>query len=146
MYFIDCFCRVSVCYALICFKGLCTNLWFQKNMEDLYCFKYFERQCKWFWYKPLVFGIYYSILEVSSIQCIYKQYTSFLTTAGGFSPNMEDPLPGQMKKQLVLKIISGQQLPKPKDSMLGDRGEVGQTHIVLIGWNIVIYYHCMCYS
>lgn len=37
---------------------------------------------------------------------------------------MEDPLPGQMKKQLVLKIISGQQLPKPKDSMLGDRGEV----------------------
>lgn len=41
---------------------------------------------------------------------------------------MEDPLLGQMKKQLVLKIISGQQLPKPKDSMLGDRGEVGQTH------------------
>ncbi|XP_028266836.1 1-phosphatidylinositol 4,5-bisphosphate phosphodiesterase eta-2a isoform X2 [Parambassis ranga] len=43
---------------------------------------------------------------------------------GAFNPNMEDPLPGQMKKQLVLKIISGQQLPKPKDSMLGDRGEI----------------------
>nr|XP_020476466.1 1-phosphatidylinositol 4,5-bisphosphate phosphodiesterase eta-2-like isoform X1 [Monopterus albus] len=43
---------------------------------------------------------------------------------GAFNPHVEDPLPGQMKKQLVLKIISGQQLPKPKDSMLGDRGEI----------------------
>uniref|UniRef100_A0A3P9NJ02 Phosphoinositide phospholipase C n=1 Tax=Poecilia reticulata TaxID=8081 RepID=A0A3P9NJ02_POERE len=43
---------------------------------------------------------------------------------GAFNPNLEDPLPGRMKKQLVLKIISGQQLPKPKDSMLGDRGEI----------------------
>lgn len=38
----------------------------------------------------------------------------------------EDPLPGRLKKQLILKVISGQQLPKPKDSMLGDRGEVNQ--------------------
>lgn len=44
---------------------------------------------------------------------------------GIFNPNSEDPLPGQLKKQLVLRIISGQQLPKPRDSMLGDRGEVG---------------------
>uniref|UniRef100_A0A8B9HJ90 Phosphoinositide phospholipase C n=1 Tax=Astyanax mexicanus TaxID=7994 RepID=A0A8B9HJ90_ASTMX len=36
----------------------------------------------------------------------------------------DDPLPGHRKTQLVLKIISGQQLPKPKDSMLGDRGEI----------------------
>ncbi|XP_041062480.1 1-phosphatidylinositol 4,5-bisphosphate phosphodiesterase eta-2a [Carcharodon carcharias] len=36
----------------------------------------------------------------------------------------EDLLSGQPKKQLVLRIISGQQLPKPKDSMLGDRGEI----------------------
>nr|XP_043893360.1 1-phosphatidylinositol 4,5-bisphosphate phosphodiesterase eta-2a isoform X3 [Solea senegalensis] len=43
---------------------------------------------------------------------------------GAFNPNLEDPMPSQMKKQLVLKIISGQQLPKPKDSMLGDRGEI----------------------
>ncbi|KAM9370312.1 1-phosphatidylinositol 4,5-bisphosphate phosphodiesterase eta-2 isoform 2-T2 [Phaethornis superciliosus] len=43
---------------------------------------------------------------------------------GVFNPNSEDPLPGQLKKQLVLKIISGQQLPKPRDSMLGDRGEI----------------------
>ncbi|KAG8434401.1 hypothetical protein GDO86_012681 [Hymenochirus boettgeri] len=43
---------------------------------------------------------------------------------GAFNPNSEDPLPGQLKKQLVLRIISGQQLPKPKDSMLGDRGEI----------------------
>ncbi|XP_016853976.2 1-phosphatidylinositol 4,5-bisphosphate phosphodiesterase eta-2 isoform X8 [Anolis carolinensis] len=43
---------------------------------------------------------------------------------GTFNPNSEDPLLGQMKKQLVLRIISGQQLPKPRDSMLGDRGEI----------------------
>uniref|UniRef100_A0A4W5LGW9 Phospholipase C, eta 2b n=1 Tax=Hucho hucho TaxID=62062 RepID=A0A4W5LGW9_9TELE len=42
---------------------------------------------------------------------------------GFFNPTLEDPLPGQKKTQLVLKIISGQQLPKPKDSMLVDRGE-----------------------
>lgn len=39
----------------------------------------------------------------------------------------EDPLPGHKKTELILKIISGQQLPKPKDSMLGDRGEVKLT-------------------
>ncbi|KAK2899053.1 hypothetical protein Q8A67_010471 [Cirrhinus molitorella] len=43
---------------------------------------------------------------------------------GSFNPVAEDPLPGRLKKQLVLKVISGQQLPKPKDSMLGDRGEI----------------------
>uniref|UniRef100_A0AAV2M2D4 Phosphoinositide phospholipase C n=1 Tax=Knipowitschia caucasica TaxID=637954 RepID=A0AAV2M2D4_KNICA len=43
---------------------------------------------------------------------------------GAFNPNLDDPRPGQMKKQLVLKVISGQQLPKPKDSMMGDRGEI----------------------
>uniref|UniRef100_A0A672ZYR0 Phosphoinositide phospholipase C n=1 Tax=Sphaeramia orbicularis TaxID=375764 RepID=A0A672ZYR0_9TELE len=41
-----------------------------------------------------------------------------------FNPMSEDPLPGHRKTQLVLKIISGQQLPKPKDSMFGDRGEI----------------------
>ncbi|XP_076616639.1 1-phosphatidylinositol 4,5-bisphosphate phosphodiesterase eta-2 [Chaetodon auriga] len=41
-----------------------------------------------------------------------------------FNPVLEDPLPGHRKTQLVLKIISGQQLPKPKDSMFGDRGEI----------------------
>ncbi|XP_072239128.1 1-phosphatidylinositol 4,5-bisphosphate phosphodiesterase eta-2 [Leuresthes tenuis] len=41
-----------------------------------------------------------------------------------FNPMLEDPLPGHKKTQLFLKIISGQQLPKPKDSMLGDRGEI----------------------
>ncbi|KAM4741765.1 1-phosphatidylinositol 4,5-bisphosphate phosphodiesterase eta-2 isoform 2-T2 [Anableps anableps] len=41
-----------------------------------------------------------------------------------FNPMTEDPLPGHKKTQLVLKIISGQQLPKPKDSMFGDRGEI----------------------
>ncbi|XP_066493501.1 1-phosphatidylinositol 4,5-bisphosphate phosphodiesterase eta-2 [Tiliqua scincoides] len=43
---------------------------------------------------------------------------------GVFNPNSEDSLMSQMKKQLVLRIISGQQLPKPRDSMLGDRGEI----------------------
>ncbi|XP_065810819.1 1-phosphatidylinositol 4,5-bisphosphate phosphodiesterase eta-2 [Labrus bergylta] len=41
-----------------------------------------------------------------------------------FNPTMEEPLAGHKKTQLVLKIISGQQLPKPKDSMFGDRGEI----------------------
>uniref|UniRef100_A0A8C6T3G7 Phosphoinositide phospholipase C n=1 Tax=Neogobius melanostomus TaxID=47308 RepID=A0A8C6T3G7_9GOBI len=41
-----------------------------------------------------------------------------------FNPFSEDPLPACPKKQLILKIISGQQLPKPPDSMLGDRGEI----------------------
>lgn len=43
---------------------------------------------------------------------------------GTFNPFCDDPLPAYPKKQLILKIISGQQLPKPPDSMLGDRGEV----------------------
>ncbi|KAM3616483.1 uncharacterized protein V6R79_018896 [Siganus canaliculatus] len=43
---------------------------------------------------------------------------------GSFNPFSDDPLPACPKKQLVLKIISGQQLPKPPDSMLGDRGEI----------------------
>ncbi|XP_030600308.1 1-phosphatidylinositol 4,5-bisphosphate phosphodiesterase eta-1 isoform X1 [Archocentrus centrarchus] len=43
---------------------------------------------------------------------------------GTFNPFSDDPLPAYPKKQLTLKIISGQQLPKPPDSMLGDRGEI----------------------
>ncbi|XP_062860437.1 1-phosphatidylinositol 4,5-bisphosphate phosphodiesterase eta-1 [Trichomycterus rosablanca] len=43
---------------------------------------------------------------------------------GSFNPHSDDPLPAHPKKQLLLKIISGQQLPKPPDSMLGDRGEI----------------------
>ncbi|XP_057182829.1 1-phosphatidylinositol 4,5-bisphosphate phosphodiesterase eta-2a isoform X7 [Triplophysa rosa] len=55
--------------------------------------------------------------------CGYIQKPSCMCE-GSFNPLAEDPLPGRLKKQLVLKIISGQQLPKPKDSMLGDRGEI----------------------
>ncbi|XP_007887097.2 1-phosphatidylinositol 4,5-bisphosphate phosphodiesterase eta-1 [Callorhinchus milii] len=47
-----------------------------------------------------------------------------LMCQGAFNPFSEDPLQGQPKKQLILKIISGQQLPKPPYSMLGDRGEI----------------------
>ncbi|XP_026087077.1 1-phosphatidylinositol 4,5-bisphosphate phosphodiesterase eta-1-like isoform X1 [Carassius auratus] len=43
---------------------------------------------------------------------------------GSFNPLNDDPLPANPKKQLVIKVISGQQLPKPPDSMLGDRGEI----------------------
>ncbi|KAM6960546.1 LOW QUALITY PROTEIN: 1-phosphatidylinositol 4,5-bisphosphate phosphodiesterase eta-1 [Aplochiton taeniatus] len=43
---------------------------------------------------------------------------------GSFNPFCDEPLPACPKKQLILKIISGQQLPKPPDSMLGDRGEI----------------------
>ncbi|XP_032904012.1 1-phosphatidylinositol 4,5-bisphosphate phosphodiesterase eta-2 isoform X2 [Amblyraja radiata] len=45
-------------------------------------------------------------------------------TRGNFNSSADDLLSGLTKKQLVLRIISGQQLPKPKDSMLGDRGEI----------------------
>nr|XP_006123543.1 1-phosphatidylinositol 4,5-bisphosphate phosphodiesterase eta-1 isoform X1 [Pelodiscus sinensis]XP_014429301.1 1-phosphatidylinositol 4,5-bisphosphate phosphodiesterase eta-1 isoform X1 [Pelodiscus sinensis]XP_025040650.1 1-phosphatidylinositol 4,5-bisphosphate phosphodiesterase eta-1 isoform X1 [Pelodiscus sinensis]XP_025040651.1 1-phosphatidylinositol 4,5-bisphosphate phosphodiesterase eta-1 isoform X1 [Pelodiscus sinensis] len=43
---------------------------------------------------------------------------------GTFNPYCGDPLPANPKKQLILKVISGQQLPKPPDSVLGDRGEI----------------------
>ncbi|XP_060690142.1 1-phosphatidylinositol 4,5-bisphosphate phosphodiesterase eta-1 [Hemiscyllium ocellatum] len=43
---------------------------------------------------------------------------------GVFNPFSEDPLHGHPKKQLTLKIISGQHLPKPPHSMFGDRGEI----------------------
>uniref|UniRef100_A0A8C3I0H4 Phosphoinositide phospholipase C n=1 Tax=Chrysemys picta bellii TaxID=8478 RepID=A0A8C3I0H4_CHRPI len=43
---------------------------------------------------------------------------------GTFNPYSGDPLPANPKKQLILKVISGQQLPKPPDSVLGDRGEI----------------------
>ena len=59
-------------------------------------------------------------------------YTCVLS--GVFNPNSEDPLPGQLKKQLALRIISGQQLPKPRDSVLGDRGEVGTSPHGHSGW------------
>uniref|UniRef100_A0A3Q3IUG5 Phosphoinositide phospholipase C n=1 Tax=Monopterus albus TaxID=43700 RepID=A0A3Q3IUG5_MONAL len=41
-----------------------------------------------------------------------------------FNPMLEDPLPGHRKTQLVLKIISGQQLPKPRDSIIDPYVEV----------------------
>nr|XP_021323529.1 1-phosphatidylinositol 4,5-bisphosphate phosphodiesterase eta-1 isoform X3 [Danio rerio] len=47
-----------------------------------------------------------------------------LMSKGAFNPLSDEPLPANPKKQLVIKIISGQQLPKPPDSMLGDRGEI----------------------
>lgn len=56
---------------------------------------------------------------------ILRLYIStFFLSIGTFNPYSGDPLPALPKKQLILKIISGQQLPKPPDSMLGDRGEV----------------------
>ncbi|XP_017263826.1 1-phosphatidylinositol 4,5-bisphosphate phosphodiesterase eta-2 [Kryptolebias marmoratus] len=59
----------------------------------------------------------------SNGNCGYILRPKFLCK-GAFNPVQEDPLPGHKKTQLVLKIISGQQLPKPKDSMFGDRGEI----------------------
>ncbi|XP_038074700.1 1-phosphatidylinositol 4,5-bisphosphate phosphodiesterase eta-2-like isoform X2 [Patiria miniata] len=41
-----------------------------------------------------------------------------------FDPNSGDPVPHLPKKQLTLHIISGQQLPKPPQSLLGERGEI----------------------
>ncbi|XP_051526099.1 1-phosphatidylinositol 4,5-bisphosphate phosphodiesterase eta-2-like isoform X2 [Myxocyprinus asiaticus] len=62
-------------------------------------------------------------LFYSNGNCGYIQKPTCMCE-GSFNPVAEDPLPGRLKKQLILKIISGQQLPKPKDSMLGDRGEI----------------------
>ncbi|XP_040014940.1 1-phosphatidylinositol 4,5-bisphosphate phosphodiesterase eta-2 [Xiphias gladius] len=59
----------------------------------------------------------------SNGNCGYILKPKFMCKAA-FNPMLEDPLPGHRKTQLVLKIISGQQLPKPKDSMFGDRGEI----------------------
>uniref|UniRef100_A0A8C2YVT9 Phosphoinositide phospholipase C n=1 Tax=Cyclopterus lumpus TaxID=8103 RepID=A0A8C2YVT9_CYCLU len=57
-------------------------------------------------------------------KCMCKGTFFFSFFSAAFNPMLEDPLPGHRKTQLVLKIISGQQLPKPKDSMFGDRGEI----------------------
>lgn len=116
----------------LCFlQNLSTNLSFQRSTGDLHCWlplKYDrdDWQCKWLWRKLLFFNFTISFLNEGSLVNVC---TSCLAIAGAFNPNLEDPLPAQMKKQLVLKIISGQQLPKPKDSMLGDRGEVGHTRL-----------------
>lgn len=79
--------------------------------------------------------------EVSVIKVmLHLHIMGFSILTGVFNPNSEDPLPGQLKKQLVLRIISGQQLPKPRDSMLGDRGEVWGS----CGWCFVVqnvYFH-----
>ncbi|KAJ8021989.1 1-phosphatidylinositol 4,5-bisphosphate phosphodiesterase eta-2 [Holothuria leucospilota] len=40
-----------------------------------------------------------------------------------FEPNLCDPVTNQ-KKLLTIRIISGQQLPKPPQSLLGERGEI----------------------
>ncbi|XP_048580656.1 1-phosphatidylinositol 4,5-bisphosphate phosphodiesterase eta-2 isoform X2 [Nematostella vectensis] len=41
-----------------------------------------------------------------------------------FDPMTRKDIPGVSKKVLKIRVISGQQLPKPKDSILGDRGEI----------------------
>uniref|UniRef100_A0A4W3HHA1 Phosphoinositide phospholipase C n=1 Tax=Callorhinchus milii TaxID=7868 RepID=A0A4W3HHA1_CALMI len=69
--------------------------------------------------------------------CGYVLKPKFMTE-GTFNPTAEEPLPTQSKKQLVLRIISGQQLPKPKDSMLGDRGEVSARNSLII-INIILH-------
>lgn len=76
--------------------------------------------CKGTFYDSDQRQIFWSICVFSE-----RQFSRTLwLLSGAFNPALEDPLPGHRKTQLVLKIISGQQLPKPKDSMLGDRGEV----------------------
>ncbi|XP_070560121.1 1-phosphatidylinositol 4,5-bisphosphate phosphodiesterase eta-2-like [Ptychodera flava] len=41
-----------------------------------------------------------------------------------FEPHSTEPYPGVSRKQLLMRIISGQQLPKPPQSILGERGEI----------------------
>lgn len=66
---------------------------------------------------------------VNCISTFGKRLSNFFVSlpSGAFNPTVDEPQPGHRKTQLILKIISGQQLPKPRDSMLGDRGEVKPT-------------------
>lgn len=68
--------------------------------------------------------LYVCILGGTSSVCLFLTILIPCPLLGTFNPYSADPLPASPKKQLILKIISGQQLPKPPDSMLGDRGEV----------------------
>lgn len=79
--------------------------------------------------KWMIKGVWMGTLLGGSFQKhFWEAFVIFLKLPpGAFNPMLEDPVPGHKKTQLILKIISGQQLPKPKDSMLGDRGEVKLT-------------------
>uniref|UniRef100_A0A669CCY9 Phosphoinositide phospholipase C n=1 Tax=Oreochromis niloticus TaxID=8128 RepID=A0A669CCY9_ORENI len=68
--------------------------------------------------------IYPSAYRIDSSNFNPQFYWNVGCQLGTFNPFSDDPLPAYPKKQLILKIISGQQLPKPPDSMLGDRGEI----------------------
>lgn len=77
------------------------------------------------WHVFLHFYSMYTVLDLMSGLTYMKSFPPPCPPLlGSFNPFSDDPLPAYPKKQLVLKIISGQQLPKPPDSMLGDRGEV----------------------
>uniref|UniRef100_A0A8C3VBX8 Phosphoinositide phospholipase C n=1 Tax=Catharus ustulatus TaxID=91951 RepID=A0A8C3VBX8_CATUS len=68
--------------------------------------------------------VYPSAYRIDSSNFNPVPYWNVGCQLGTFNPYSADPLPACPKKQLILKIISGQQLPKPPDSMLGDRGEI----------------------
>uniref|UniRef100_A0A803V8S7 Phosphoinositide phospholipase C n=1 Tax=Ficedula albicollis TaxID=59894 RepID=A0A803V8S7_FICAL len=68
--------------------------------------------------------VYPSAYRIDSSNFNPVPYWNVGCQLGTFNPYSADPLPASPKKQLILKIISGQQLPKPPDSMLGDRGEI----------------------
>ncbi|KAG9494181.1 hypothetical protein GDO78_001824 [Eleutherodactylus coqui] len=68
--------------------------------------------------------IYPSAYRIDSSNFNPVSYWNAGIQLGVFNPFSGDPLPASPKKQLILKVISGQQLPKPPDSMLGDRGEI----------------------
>uniref|UniRef100_A0A8C3P9P1 Phosphoinositide phospholipase C n=1 Tax=Chrysemys picta bellii TaxID=8478 RepID=A0A8C3P9P1_CHRPI len=68
--------------------------------------------------------IYPSAYRIDSSNFNPLPYWNAGCQLGTFNPYSGDPLPANPKKQLILKVISGQQLPKPPDSVLGDRGEI----------------------
>ncbi|XP_033100292.1 uncharacterized protein LOC117103782 [Anneissia japonica] len=58
-------------------------------------------------------------------QCGYVLKPDYLCdTETVFDPNCQGALPNLQKKLLTLQVISGQQLPKPPQSLLGERGEI----------------------
>ena len=59
-----------------------------------------------------------------------------------FDPNSGDPVSHLPKKQLTIHVISGQQLPKPPQSLLGERGEV---RILMFPSNGFEYLTCRIY-
>lgn len=122
-------------------KAVCYS-WTGQNLQQMetaaMCWS--QNACvkvRWFlWSKDKKDTFLWCVIFIILFERQFSPHIMIVLT-GAFNPTLEDPLPGHRKSQLVLKIISGQQLPKPKDSMLGDRGEVSSLILKMKVRNIV---------